>query len=415
MEEGFDSSSTIGNSKAAFDDHWTMEGLARALEGTDRSIQVHVSNFEGELDPNEYCDWIASLQAFFEWKNLTEERKSSYQKFHRLRQRNDQSVADYTEHFYKLLSRINLIETDDQFVARYMTGLKFNLQSELMLHSIHSLEEAYQMALKAEEKAKWTPFRKADNSKASNEKMVAKSKKNSAPNSQHPNPHAGEGKNESGKAGSSSSFKCFRCGEAGHRSYECPTKKAEVNLVKEGQEEEEEEPVCNEELEGGIKKEYCEPNYDAESLVIRRVMTVQEDDQWLRDENDESLKLEDLSTIPANTHQEILDVLDVRSITTHRGTYTQYLVHWTGKAHSEDAWISAQELKKLDERLRNNLVSNSQVIIGGGGGGGFIGGGGAAAAAAPPGGATAAVAPPAEEKKEEKEESDDIMGFSLFD
>ncbi|KAA8529576.1 hypothetical protein F0562_034324 [Nyssa sinensis] len=82
----------------------------------------------------------------------------------------------------------------DQLVARYMAGLKFNLQSELMLHSIHSLEEAYQMALKAEEKAKWTPFRKSNNCKASNEKMVTKSKKNSAPNSQHPNPHAGKEK-----------------------------------------------------------------------------------------------------------------------------------------------------------------------------------------------------------------------------
>ncbi|KAA8543271.1 hypothetical protein F0562_021235 [Nyssa sinensis] len=224
--------------------------------------------------------------------------QSLYQKFHWLRQCNDQSVADYTEHFYKLLSRINLTETDDQLVARYMAGLKFNLQSELMLHSIHSLEEAYQMALKAEEKAKWTPFRKADNSKALNEKMVAKSKKNSAPNSQHPNPHAGEGKKESGKAGSSSSFKCFRCGEAGHRSYECPTKKTEVNLVEEGQEEEEEAPIYDEEPEGGIEKEYCEPNYDAESL---------------------------------------------------------------GKAHSENAWISAQELKKLDERLWDDLVTNSQA------------------------------------------------------
>ncbi|KAA8529858.1 hypothetical protein F0562_034373 [Nyssa sinensis] len=146
-----------------------MERLARALEGIDRSIQVHVSDFEGKLDPNEYCDCITSLQAFFEWKNLTEERK--------LHQRNDQSVANYTEHFYKLLSCINLTETDDQLVAKYMAGLKFNLQSELMLHSIHSLEDAYQMALKAEEKAKWTSFRKANNSKALNEKIVAKSKK----------------------------------------------------------------------------------------------------------------------------------------------------------------------------------------------------------------------------------------------
>ncbi|KAA8547421.1 hypothetical protein F0562_003715 [Nyssa sinensis] len=134
-------------------------------------------------------------------------------------------------------SSANEVETAEDFqelAHGYMAGLKFNLQSELMLHSIHSIEEAYQMALKAEEKAKWTHFRKTDNSKASNEKVVAKSKKNAALNSHHPNPHAREGKKESGKAGSSSSFNCFRCGEAGHRSYECPTKKAEVNLVEEG-------------------------------------------------------------------------------------------------------------------------------------------------------------------------------------
>ncbi|KAA8515086.1 hypothetical protein F0562_018127 [Nyssa sinensis] len=286
-EEGFDSSSTTGNSEATFDDRWAMERLARALEGTDRSIQVHVSDFKGKLDPDEYCDWIASFRriprigTWVEMKLKLDEKflpldysQSLYQKFHRLRQCNDQSVADYTEHFYKLLSRINLMETDDQLVARYMASLKFNLQSELMLHSIHSLEEAYRMALKAEETAKWTLFRKANNSKASNENMVAKSKKNSAPNSQHPYPHAGEEKKKTGKAGFSSSFKCFRCGEASHRSYECPTKKAEVNLVEEGQEEEEEEPVYDDEPEGGIEKEYCEPNYDPESLVIRRVMTI---------------------------------------------------------------------------------------------------------------------------------------------
>ena len=80
------------------------------------------------------------------------------------------------------------------------------------------------------------------------------------------------------------------------------------------------------------------------------------------DENNESLKLEELSVILANTHQEIIDVLVVQSITTRRGTYTQYLVHWTGKAQVEDAWISAEELKKLDERLWEDLVARSKVI-----------------------------------------------------
>ena len=69
-----------------------------------------------------------------------------------------------------------------------------------------------------------------------------------------------------------------------------------------------------------------------------------------------------MSSIPANIHQEIIDVLDIRSITTRRGTYTQYLVHWTSKAHSKGAWISAQELKKLDDKLWEDLVAKFKVV-----------------------------------------------------
>ena len=58
------------------------------------------------------------------------------------------------KHFYKLLSCVNLHESDNQLVARYVMGLKYSLKGELMIHSLHSLEEAYQMALKAEEKLK---------------------------------------------------------------------------------------------------------------------------------------------------------------------------------------------------------------------------------------------------------------------
>ncbi|KAH7865326.1 hypothetical protein Vadar_005208 [Vaccinium darrowii] len=51
-ENGSDSSSLKENSEVAFGDRWAMERLARALEATDRSIQVHVPDFEGKLDPD---------------------------------------------------------------------------------------------------------------------------------------------------------------------------------------------------------------------------------------------------------------------------------------------------------------------------------------------------------------------------
>ena len=306
---------------------WSMDRLACALESTDRSIQVHVQDFEGKLNADDYCDWVASLEAFFEWKDLSDERKvqfmatklkghaliwwqqyqrsrdrrgiprvntwaemklkldekflpldysqTLYRKFHKLQQRADQSVADYTEQFYKLLSRVNLHESDDQLVARYVSGLKYNLNAELMMHSLHSLEEAYQMALKAEEKLKWSLYRKAESSRSAKEKP----KKGVPAPLDRLNPHDGGGSKERGK-GISNSSKCFRCGEVGHRSYECPMKKAELHLVEE--EQEEREPIYDEEPEGDLNEEFCDADFDAESLVIRRVMTVQEDNQWLR-------------------------------------------------------------------------------------------------------------------------------------
>lgn len=45
-----------------------MGCLARALEGSNRSIQVHISDFEGKLNADEYCDWLSSLEAFFKGK-----------------------------------------------------------------------------------------------------------------------------------------------------------------------------------------------------------------------------------------------------------------------------------------------------------------------------------------------------------
>jgi hypothetical protein len=79
------------------------------------------------------------------------------------------------------------------------------------------------------------------------------------------------------------------------------------------------------------------------------------------DEDKITLKPRDIQFSPSNPPRELIDVLDVRLITTQRGTYTQYLVHWQGKPESEDAWISSEELKMLDHMLWEDLTSYSKV------------------------------------------------------
>jgi hypothetical protein len=62
------------------------------------------------------------------------------------------TVKEYTEEFYKLNIRVGHQESDDEKVARYMNGLRYDIQDEMSMVTIRMVEDAYQMALKAEEK-----------------------------------------------------------------------------------------------------------------------------------------------------------------------------------------------------------------------------------------------------------------------
>ena len=62
------------------------------------------------------------------------------------------TVKEYTEEFYKINLREGYIEDTIEKVARYLNGLRFDIQDELTLVSPTGVDEAYQYALKAEEK-----------------------------------------------------------------------------------------------------------------------------------------------------------------------------------------------------------------------------------------------------------------------
>jgi len=60
------------------------------------------------------------------------------------------TLNEYTEEFYKLLIRFGHNDEGEEVVASYINGLRYAIQHELSIMRIRTIEEAYQLALKAE-------------------------------------------------------------------------------------------------------------------------------------------------------------------------------------------------------------------------------------------------------------------------
>jgi hypothetical protein len=61
-------------------------------------------------------------------------------------------VKEYTEEFYKLNIRAGHMENDEEKVFRYINGLRYEIQDEIRMIIMRTVEDAYQVALKAKEK-----------------------------------------------------------------------------------------------------------------------------------------------------------------------------------------------------------------------------------------------------------------------
>ena len=61
-------------------------------------------------------------------------------------------VKEYTEEFFKLHIRVGHTQGGLERVARYINGLRYDIQDELSLLNLKTVEDAYQVASKVEEK-----------------------------------------------------------------------------------------------------------------------------------------------------------------------------------------------------------------------------------------------------------------------
>ena len=120
-------------------------------------------------------------------------------------------VKDYIQEYYKLTIWSRHRELSKEKVARYINGLRFNIQDEVGMLNISSIEDAYEYALRDEEKLK----RKNQGGSRGKEKQEYLAKAKSAED--EPKPINQRQRTSQGE------FKgtCFKCHKEGHRAYEC--------------------------------------------------------------------------------------------------------------------------------------------------------------------------------------------------
>ncbi|KAI0505034.1 hypothetical protein KFK09_015991 [Dendrobium nobile] len=150
------------------------------------------------------------------------------------------SVSEYTEEFNRLSAKNDLNETANQLVARYIGGLKDNIQDQLELNAVWSIPQAVNLAMKIEmqhsRKSRF-PYSRRHWQEPSN--AVTKSTPHPPIRSSPPTPSntaAGpstvpvDGRNtpkpkttnSANPYAKPSTLKCFRCFQPGHKSNECP-------------------------------------------------------------------------------------------------------------------------------------------------------------------------------------------------
>eukprot|EP00253_Pinus_taeda_P009065 PITA_09065 len=245
-----------------------------------------LSTYDGSLSADVLLDWLSEVNKYFEfeetsedkqvkfaatklkghaslwWDNIQAERKRLhkqpikkwsrmeaklkekfmpkdyqimlYRQVQNLKQRG-MTVKEFTEEFYKLNLRAGYVEDTPEKTTIFVNGLRGEILDEIGILSPRTLDEAYQFALKAEEKinrkkntkrgggtgrGKGKMFGRGRGTGSSEEGSSSKSagtaeKDNSTREGRPPQQGRGNGRGRG-------IVQCYRCHKLGHKSYDCP-------------------------------------------------------------------------------------------------------------------------------------------------------------------------------------------------
>eukprot|EP00253_Pinus_taeda_P012624 PITA_12624 len=157
-----------------------------------------------------------------------------YRQVQNLKQRG-MTVREFTEEFYKLNLRAGYVDDTSEKTARYVNGLRGEILDEIGILSPQTLEEAYQFALKVEEKInRKQNSRRGGGSGRGKGKVYGRGRGTTSNeegnNSKSTGTAERDNSNREGRPAQRGrgfgqgrgTVQCYRCHKLGHKSYDCP-------------------------------------------------------------------------------------------------------------------------------------------------------------------------------------------------
>ncbi|KAD4889457.1 hypothetical protein E3N88_21530 [Mikania micrantha] len=236
-------------------------------------IKVDIPEYDGKLDPDEFVEWLRTVERVFDYKQTTEDNKvkivalklrkyastwwsntclkrersgkekiqdwpkmkskmkqkflptyyiqNSFSQLHSLKQGTG-TVEEYSREFEYLLMKCDVPEDDPQTLVRYLGGLETRVANVVELHAYQTLAELTLLAHKVDQQQR---------SKGKFESSRPNFKPISFPKSNPPNKPFTPNTNKPNLPPSKpidapkAPRRCFRCQGLGHIASECPNKR----------------------------------------------------------------------------------------------------------------------------------------------------------------------------------------------
>ena len=318
-------------------------------------FKVDLPEFEGKLDPDDFLEWMQTVERIFEYKEVPEEKKvklvalklrkyaslwwtnllakrvrqgkskirtwekmkaklkdrflppnyiqNNYSLLHHLTQ-GSMSVEEYTREFEKLLIKCDLQEAEEQTIVRYLGGLDPKYAHVVELQSYSTFDEVCVLAHKVETQVKSRPHKRDLVKSLPEEQPFNKGSPTIPPQTVAPFPSYPQ-RNQAPQRtqtqppqnrpnpGPLNPKRCFKCQGLGHLASDCPNRRI-ISLAdwEANKEEEEKEGRMLCSREEAQEEEVVVVADEGEMLMLRRVMSGSQEEEEEQSEDD---PIEDLA------------------------------------------------------------------------------------------------------------------------